>query len=63
MGEVYLARHVFMDRPAAIKVLLPALSPNKDVVGRFFAEARATTSSWSSWTARASLPAWRGSGP
>ena len=42
MGEVYLARHVFMDRPAAIKVLLPELSSNKDIVGRFFAEARAT---------------------
>ena len=44
MGEVYLAQHTRIDRRAAIKVLLPELSHNQDVVDRFFAEARATSS-------------------
>src|SRR5262249_53040048 len=42
MGEVYLARHRHIGRDAAIKVLLPELSQNEDVVARFFTEARAT---------------------
>jgi serine/threonine-protein kinase len=42
MGEVYLARHRHIGRDAAIKVLLPELSSNDDVVARFFTEARAT---------------------
>jgi serine/threonine-protein kinase len=44
MGAVYLAQHELLDRPAAIKMLLPALSADPDVVARFFDEARATTS-------------------
>ena len=44
MGEVYLAEHTRIDRRAAIKVLLPELSHNQEVVDRFFAEARATAS-------------------
>jgi serine/threonine-protein kinase len=43
MGEVYLARHRRIDRPAAIKLLLPALSRDPDIVNRFFNEARATS--------------------
>ena len=42
MGEVYLARHRHLDRNAAVKVLLPQISMNEDVVARFFTEARAT---------------------
>jgi len=42
MGEVYLGRHRHIGRDAAIKVLLPELSKNEDVVARFFTEARAT---------------------
>ena len=42
MGEVYLAEHVHIGRKAAIKMLLPELSSNADVVARFFKEARAT---------------------
>ncbi|MEA2698753.1 MAG: eukaryotic-like serine/threonine-protein kinase [Myxococcales bacterium] len=42
MGEVYLARHVHIGRQAAIKMLLPELTANQDVVRRFFTEARAT---------------------
>ena len=42
MGEVYLAEHRHIGRKAAIKVLLPDLSSNQDVVSRFFNEARAT---------------------
>src|SRR5262245_12815160 len=42
MGEVYLGRHRHIGRDAAIKVLLPELSKNDDVVARFFTEARAT---------------------
>ncbi len=44
MGTVYAARHTLLGRPAAIKVLLPELSVRKDIVGRFFNEARAATS-------------------
>jgi serine/threonine-protein kinase len=44
MGEVYLAEHTRIERRAAIKVLLPELSSNHEVVERFFAEARATSS-------------------
>jgi eukaryotic-like serine/threonine-protein kinase len=43
MGAVYLARHATLGRPAAIKVLHPALSSNQDMVTRFFNEARAAT--------------------
>jgi serine/threonine protein kinase len=44
MGVVYLARHAILGRPAAVKVLLPELSRNRDMVGRFFNEARAAAS-------------------
>ena len=43
MGAVYLAQHALLGRNAAIKVLLPALSSQREVVERFFNEARATT--------------------
>src|ERR1051325_1487707 len=43
MGNVYLAEHTLLGRPAAIKVLLPSLSTSDDVVARFFNEARAVT--------------------
>ncbi len=43
MGAVYLAQHTLLGRQAAIKVLLPALSSQREVVDRFFNEARATT--------------------
>jgi len=42
MGAVYLAEHAVLGRQAAIKVLLPELSHNPDLVQRFFVEARAT---------------------
>jgi hypothetical protein len=44
MGTVYRARHVTLGRTAAVKVLLPELCANADVVQRFFNEARAATS-------------------
>ena len=43
MGEVYLAEHRHIARRAAIKLLLPELSAAAEVVGRFFAEARAAS--------------------
>ena len=43
MGAVYLAHHTLLGRAAAIKVLLPSLSSQREVVERFFNEARATT--------------------
>ena len=43
MGAVYRAEHVLIGKAAAIKVLLPELSSNRDIVARFFNEARATT--------------------
>jgi serine/threonine-protein kinase len=42
MGEVYLGKHRHIGRDAAIKLLLPELSRNEEVVARFFNEARAT---------------------
>ena len=43
MGAVYLAEHVLLGRPAAIKILLRELSHRQDLVARFFNEARAAT--------------------
>ncbi|MDQ3370290.1 MAG: serine/threonine protein kinase, partial [Myxococcota bacterium] len=43
MGAVYRAEHTLIGRIAAVKVLHPELTSNRDVVGRFFNEAKATT--------------------
>ncbi|HEU4726417.1 MAG TPA: serine/threonine-protein kinase, partial [Kofleriaceae bacterium] len=43
MGVVYLAQHKTLGRRAAVKVLIPELSSNQEIVGRFFNEARAAT--------------------
>jgi serine/threonine protein kinase len=43
MGEVYLAEHRNIDRKAAIKVLLPELASDQEIVSRFFTEARAAS--------------------
>ncbi|MEO6951835.1 MAG: protein kinase [Polyangia bacterium] len=43
MGVVYLAEHPRIGRKVAIKVLLPQLSQNPEVVSRFFTEARASS--------------------
>jgi serine/threonine-protein kinase len=43
MGEVYLAEHKYIARKAAIKFLLRDLSNSVELVGRFFAEARAAS--------------------
>jgi serine/threonine protein kinase len=43
MGVVYLAQHKTLGRQAAVKVLVPELSSNQDLVSRFFNEARAAT--------------------
>src|SRR5262249_60681799 len=40
MGTVYLGRHQAIGRLAAIKLLLPELSANEEMVGRMFNEAR-----------------------
>ena len=44
MGVVYRAEHELLGKPAAIKVLHPELTTNRDIVDRFFTEAKATTS-------------------
>jgi serine/threonine-protein kinase len=41
MGAVYLARHPRIGKEVAIKVLLPALSRDPELVRRFFGEAKA----------------------
>jgi serine/threonine-protein kinase len=41
MGEVHLALHELMGREVVIKVLLPQLSMQRDIIERFFNEARA----------------------
>ena len=43
MGTVYLGEHTLLGRQAAIKVLLPKVSGNDEIVQRFFNEARAVT--------------------
>jgi serine/threonine protein kinase len=43
MGTVYVGEHILLGRPAAIKILQPALSAHREVVERFFNEARATS--------------------
>jgi serine/threonine protein kinase len=44
MGEVYAGEHTRIVRRVAVKFLLPQLTGNRDVVDRFFAEARSTSS-------------------
>jgi serine/threonine-protein kinase len=43
MGVVYEAEHELMGKKAAVKLLLPELSANQEIVGRFFNEAKAAT--------------------
>lgn len=43
MGTVYKAQHTLIGKLAAVKVLHPELRSNREVVNRFFNEARATT--------------------
>ncbi|HET7500592.1 MAG TPA: serine/threonine-protein kinase, partial [Kofleriaceae bacterium] len=43
MGLVFLGEHTLLGRRAAIKTLLPTMSANREVVERFFTEARATS--------------------
>jgi len=42
MGLVYLGEHTLLRRRAAVKTLLPTVAANKEIVERFFNEARAT---------------------
>ncbi|NVB85348.1 MAG: protein kinase [Kofleriaceae bacterium] len=44
MGSVYRAEHTLIGRIAAVKVLHPEMSASRDIVNRFFNEARVTTS-------------------
>ncbi len=43
MGTVYRAEHTLIGRIAAVKILHPELSGNREIVNRFFNEAKATT--------------------
>jgi eukaryotic-like serine/threonine-protein kinase len=43
MGTVYRAEHVMIGQRVAIKVLQPELTHNREIVGRFFNEAKATS--------------------
>ncbi len=43
MGTVYRGHHALLNKAVAIKVLNPELSHNKQMIERFFNEARATT--------------------
>ena len=44
MGVVYVAEHPMIGRRVAIKLLLPELSRDQEIVARFFNEARSTAS-------------------
>ncbi len=41
MGQVFLATHVALGRPVALKTLKPAVAADRSLTERFFAEARA----------------------
>src|SRR6187401_2841020 len=41
MGVVYLAEHTLIGRKAAVKLLLPEMSRDEELVERFFNEAKA----------------------
>jgi serine/threonine protein kinase len=43
MGEVYVAEHPLLGSRAAVKMLLPEMCAHKDIVERFFNEAKAAT--------------------
>src|ERR1043165_5336285 len=43
MGTVYKAEHTLIGKDAAVKILHPELRNNRDVVQRFFNEAKATS--------------------
>src|SRR3954451_4457334 len=43
MGLVYLGEDTLLRRRAAVKTLLPTVAANKEIVERFFNEARATS--------------------
>src|SRR5262245_60522151 len=43
MGLVFLGEHTLLGRRAAIKTLLPTVAANREIVERFFNEARATS--------------------
>ncbi len=43
MGTIYRAEHMLIGRIVAIKVLHPELSTNREIINRFFNEAKATT--------------------
>jgi serine/threonine protein kinase len=43
MGTVFRAEHTLIGRVAAVKVLHPEMSGNREIVNRFFNEAKATT--------------------
>lgn len=40
MGEVYLAHHLGLDKPVALKILPPAFAGTENAVSRFLREAR-----------------------
>src|SRR5579862_4482260 len=44
MGQVYQVRNVLSNRTEAMKVLLPALTANKDIAERFLREIRVLAS-------------------
>ncbi|HEY0195296.1 MAG TPA: serine/threonine-protein kinase [Kofleriaceae bacterium] len=44
MATVYRAEHTLLGRVAAVKILHPEMSANRDIVNRFFNEAKTTTS-------------------
>src|SRR5215475_4253757 len=43
MGLVFLGEHTLLGRRAAVKTLLPTVAVNREIVERFFNEARATS--------------------
>ena len=41
MGNVYLAQHPLIGKKVAVKILRPEFTDDKEILGRFFLEAKA----------------------
>lgn len=63
MGEVYAATHMLLDKPVAVKVLLPEYAADSEMVGRMTREARAASATGHPHIALVTDMGWTGDRP